>query len=278
MAEQTERLLSEVAGRRAAAGPDPATGATGATADLTERLVSEVAGGRAAVGPDPTAGAAGATTELIERLVSGVAGGRAAAGLDPATEATGATTELTERLLGDSAGGLGERVASLGEKLSELARVSQSQARTVEDNTAALAQNTFSKAADAVKSAVGSMGGGLGVLSAGPAFLPLISGIAKLFGGGKTESPPALVTYTRPASLQVEAGIAGDNSGGGISYDANGTPRLDERRAAVPAPQININVQAMDSRSFLDHSEEIARAVRTAMLESHMLGDVLNEL
>jgi hypothetical protein len=216
--------------------------------------------------------------DLTERLLSNVAGGPAEAGLDPAAGATGATADLAERLLGDVAGSLREQAASLGEKLSELARVSQSQARTVEDNTAALGQNTLSQAADAVKSAVSSMGGGLGVLSAGPAFLPLISGIAKLFGAGKTETPPALATYTRPAALQVEAGIAGDNAGGGISYDANGIPRLDEQRAPAPAPQININVQAIDSRSFLDHSEEIARAVRTAMLESHMLSDVVNEL
>jgi hypothetical protein len=216
--------------------------------------------------------------EAVAALPGGAGGEAAPAVLVPGETSTSSAAELSGRLLSELAGGWGEQAASLGEKLSELARVSQSQARTVEDNTAALAQNTFSKAADAVKSAVGSMGGGLGALSAGPAFLPLISGIAKLFGSGKTESPPALVTYTRPASLQVEDGIGGDNAGGGISYDANGTPRLDERRAAAPAPQININVQAMDSRSFLDHSEEIARAVRTAMLESHMLSDVVNEL
>jgi hypothetical protein len=45
-----------------------------------------------------------------------------------------------------------------------------------------------------------------------------------------------------------------------------------------PAPQITIQVQAIDSRSFQDHSAEIAQAVREAMLNSHALNDVVNEL
>jgi hypothetical protein len=48
--------------------------------------------------------------------------------------------------------------------------------------------------------------------------------------------------------------------------------------AARSATQIHINVQAMDSRSFLDHSDDIARAVREAMLNMHALNDVLNEI
>jgi len=36
-------------------------------------------------------------------------------------------------------------------------------------------------------------------------------------------------------------------------------------------------VQAMDSKSFLDHSADIAMAVRQAMLESSVLNDVVRE-
>jgi hypothetical protein len=39
-----------------------------------------------------------------------------------------------------------------------------------------------------------------------------------------------------------------------------------------------VQVQAMDSRSFMDHSDEIARAVREALLNAHSLGDVMSEL
>ncbi|MCC6364698.1 MAG: hypothetical protein IT165_14350 [Bryobacterales bacterium] len=38
-----------------------------------------------------------------------------------------------------------------------------------------------------------------------------------------------------------------------------------------------VNVQAMDSRSFLDHRDDIASAVREALLNSHPLGDYLAE-
>ena len=41
--------------------------------------------------------------------------------------------------------------------------------------------------------------------------------------------------------------------------------------------QITVQVQAMDSQSFLDHSNDIALAVRQAMLESSVLNDVIRE-
>jgi hypothetical protein len=44
------------------------------------------------------------------------------------------------------------------------------------------------------------------------------------------------------------------------------------------AAQITVNVQAMDSQSFLDHSNEIAQAVRAAMLNSNSINDVVNNL
>lgn len=56
--------------------------------------------------------------------------------------------------------------------------------------------------------------------------------------------------------------------------------------ATTPAPsassangaQITVNVQAMDSRSFLDRSQDIAQAVREAMLNMHSINDVVNDL
>ena len=49
---------------------------------------------------------------------------------------------------------------------------------------------------------------------------------------------------------------------------------------AVPAPstQITVQVQALDSQSFLDHSHDIAQAVRQAMLETSVLNDVIREV
>ena len=44
------------------------------------------------------------------------------------------------------------------------------------------------------------------------------------------------------------------------------------------APQITVNVQAMDARSFMDRSNDIALAVRDAMLNLNAINDVVNEL
>ena len=44
------------------------------------------------------------------------------------------------------------------------------------------------------------------------------------------------------------------------------------------APQITVNVNAMDSQSFMDHSTDIANAVREAMLNMHPINDVVANL
>lgn len=88
-------------------------------------------------------------------------------------------------------------------------------------------------------------------------------------------------TAVRPAGFET--------SGGGLAGDRIGVPPLDTRlegRSSNPAgttpsgagPTITVNVQAMDSQSFLDRREDIARAVREAMLQSHSLNDIVSEL
>jgi len=42
--------------------------------------------------------------------------------------------------------------------------------------------------------------------------------------------------------------------------------------------QVTVQVQAMDSRSFMDRSHDIAQAVREAMLNMHSINDVVNDL
>ena len=48
--------------------------------------------------------------------------------------------------------------------------------------------------------------------------------------------------------------------------------------AQTAGPQISIQVNALDSQSFMDHSNEIADAVRQAMLNMHPLNDVVSDL
>src|SRR5690242_17670014 len=48
--------------------------------------------------------------------------------------------------------------------------------------------------------------------------------------------------------------------------------------ANTAGTQITVQVQTMDSKSFLDHKEAIAQAVREAMLNMHPLNDVIGDL
>ena len=112
---------------------------------------------------------------------------------------------------------------------------------------------------------------------------PVVTGLLKLFGGGGgSEVSPAYapVPFSLPEQVAVEAGLAQDRSFVGVGYSAQGGVRAvpPTARAASSAPQIQINVNAMDSRSFADHSDDIARAVREAMLRSHTLNDVIAEI
>ena len=110
---------------------------------------------------------------------------------------------------------------------------------------------------------------------------PVVTGLMKLLGGGDDEAEPvAPLPFSLPEQIAVEAGLAGDRSFVPVNTAAGGVARgVSSRQDAAPAAtQIQVNVQAMDSRSFLDHSDEIARAVRDAMLHSHSLNDVVAEV
>lgn len=122
------------------------------------------------------------------------------------------------------------------------------------------------------------------VFTSGLGLAPLVSGLLGLFGGGSAPEPPPLVKYAMPDRLSFQ----GANTGAGIrsaDYDQMGQPRgytlpLPDAGGGTngSAPQITVNVQAIDSRSFLDHSTEIAQAVRQAMLNLSSVNDVVNDL
>jgi hypothetical protein len=128
-----------------------------------------------------------------------------------------------------------------------------------------------------VGSILGTIGSTLGgVLGGGLALAPLVSGIAGLFGGGDSSTPAALPTYMAPLPINLDAGFS-EGGGGAYGVDAaqGGAPRA---MTNSPSSQITVQVQAMDSQSFLDHSGDIALAVRQAMLQSSVLNDVIREV
>ena len=157
--------------------------------------------------------------------------------------------------------------------------------------------NTGSSTASKVESAVTTYLDGGGIVS-------LIPKLIGLFSRGSS-TPPVLEKYAMPSSISFESA----DTGSGLSasdFDQMGAPRsyssaVDTAEAAgggtaanssvggqgggtsgsggtAPAPQISVTVQTMDAQSFLDNSEQIARAVRGAMLNLGSINDVVNEL
>lgn len=101
----------------------------------------------------------------------------------------------------------------------------------------------------------------------------------RLFGRREEDPPPALVKYVAPAPFGWEEGVGSATGGRATAIDrgAAGEPRIAAAGRGV-VPEIQVNVQAIDSRSFLDHRDAIASAVREALLQSHDLKDVLQEI
>jgi hypothetical protein len=163
-------------------------------------------------------------------------------------------------------------------------------ARTIETAVAGGVASGFSSggglAGTIVSAATGSTaksGGGVGeialdVAKSGLGLVPLASLLFGVLSGGDEEKAPAMVKYALPTRRSFEAT---ETSSGlaDVDYDQSGQPRVvDGARAVGVAPQITVNVQAMDARSFLDRSTEIAAAVRDAMLHLNSINDVVTDL
>lgn len=159
-----------------------------------------------------------------------------------------------------------EQISRLTGELEQLRLTAETQVDGLLRNTNALEQNTAAQARQ------GSAGSVLGQIFSPLAKMspisPIISGISKLFGGKTVELPP-LTPYVAPTPIRYEVTL-GASSGQGTREAMLPAP-------AAAAPAIQVNVQAFDSRSFLDHSEAIADALREALLRSHPVMDVLRE-
>jgi hypothetical protein len=106
---------------------------------------------------------------------------------------------------------------------------------------------------------------------------PLVGGLMKLFGSDGPEPLPPLEKFQAPPRVSVEAGLTSDRDYASLRYAQGGVPAAGSETTRS-APTVNVNIQAMDSRSFLDRQDDIARAVREAMLHSNSLNDVVLEL
>jgi hypothetical protein len=211
--------------------------------------------------------------------------------LSQVTQLLGGSSTRTSSAGGSGSGGsdaLTQQLTTITTQLQQLQTVNQTQMETLEANTTALSQNTSAKGSSSGSSTASTIGSTLENVF-GLGLSPLISGLVSLFGGGGSSQPAPLVPYVAPASIQANAGISSASSGAfAVDTADGGLPR------PVPAPgsgsssssstsssattQITVQVQALDSQSFLDHSDDIAAAVRQAMLTSTTLNDVIRSV
>lgn len=104
---------------------------------------------------------------------------------------------------------------------------------------------------------------------------PILGGILRLFGGGGDNAPRELPVAARPVTAKYELGFGGaDSSYFFIDRDANGAPRS---ARTLASPTVVVQVEAMDSRSFMERTPEIAEAVKRALLESEGMQNVFAE-
>lgn len=163
------------------------------------------------------------------------------------------------------------------------------------DQTGSVDYGGSSKSSSSSSSSGGLLSDLGGALSAGLGIVPLGLEIANLFGGGSS-TPPPLTRYAMPDSI----GFTGSTDDTAALSDTDfsqtgqprsyGTPTSQYSTATVPAASapssgggsqsqpVQITVQAMDSQSFMDRSDDIAAAVNKAILSLHPLSDTISNL
>ena len=174
----------------------------------------------------------------------------------------------------------GASLSQAGQQIAQLQQAYQQQASLIAANTQAIQSNTSAQSSHSALSTVGnaasSMLGGFGLLS------PLISGIASLFHHSST--PATLPVYIPPspvainATLNSAANLAAQNATSAGLATTNPAQSASTTSQTAPAAQVTVNVNAMDSQSFMDRSNDIANAVREAMLNMHPINGVVASL
>ncbi len=208
-------------------------------------------------------------TEALQTLaVTSAAGANAAGGSGASSGPATASSGVTQGSLQD----VNQQLSTLASQVGSLASVQQSQVSATQDNTEALGQNTGTKGSG------GSIGGTVGGIASsvlGSGLSPIITGLLSLFGGSGTQNLRAPTPFSLPPSVDYQAGLTSTGQVAPVDSGQGGQVRAQSTNAA---PQVTVQVNAMDSQSFLDHSDDIANAVKSALLNSHSLGDVIGGL
>jgi hypothetical protein len=211
--------------------------------------------------------------------------------LNPSVFGTPATlSQVVEDSLAPVGGGDSgaNQSQQLAQQMQQLETLSQAETQTAEGNAQATNQAAAEGPQPSGGASIGSQVGsslesglGLGLSS----LSPLISGIMGLFGGGGGGGESVPSPFLMPSSVNVNAGISegAPTQPFAVDYASGGVPKASTASSSPTASgggsgQMIVQVQAMDSQSFLDHSDDIAQAVRQAMLQSSVLNDVIREV
>lgn len=199
----------------------------------------------------------------------------------------GVLSGVAEELWPPHGAGFEEAVRALTVELERVRAASKEQAQATSENTTAVIENTAAQASrsDGVVATAGRtlarvFTGWLGIA-------PLLNSLVGLFNGRDEPKLVPLVKYAPPPAIEFEGYVrreayghssreVGDMAPGKQGVEWREYPENTGNRSATV--NITVQVQAIDSRSFIDHSWEIARAVKEAMLESHALNDIVVEL
>lgn len=208
--------------------------------------------------------------EVLQQLTMVSSGGQAVPGV-PA----GSSTEGLSNAMQGSLRDFTSQLSTLTEQMTSLGAVQQTQVSATQDNTQALAQNTAVKGSSG--SSIGSTLGGIASTLFGGGLSPLIGGFMSLFGGsGGGQTPTVASIFRLPNPIDFQGGLEGSTGQvAPVSYGQTGQPRS---QPISTASQVTVQVNAIDSQSFIDHSDEIASAVKAAILSSHSLNDVIADL
>ena len=105
---------------------------------------------------------------------------------------------------------------------------------------------------------------------------PVWKGLFSLFNrsGDGQPAPPTKYAFPQETRSDLNAALRGDGQNVGVRSDAFG---LSQATPQAPA-SITISIQALDARSILDRSDDIAAALKQAMLSNHDINDNLNEI
>jgi len=180
----------------------------------------------------------------------------------------------------DASGGqdLSTALSQAAQEISQLRTAWQQQATLISANTNAIQSGGSGQSGGSTASGVlsGIFGGALGVLS------PVAKGLLGLFGLGGNSAPAPLPVYVPPPPVSISGIVRSTSGDTGTATPASpaATPvsqSANVSQSAAPS-QVTVNINAMDSQSFLDRSNDIASAVRLAMLNLHPINDVVADL